>query len=126
MNLRNLMIVNAVLWAINGIGFVLAPAPLLSVLGVTADQYVTWMTQAFGAALIGYAIMNWFARNDTDSEARRAILLANLGFNAIGVVIDLLATLSGVLNALGWSIVALHLLLALAFAYFQFMKRGAA
>ncbi|HKZ80219.1 MAG TPA: hypothetical protein VJ124_18235 [Pyrinomonadaceae bacterium] len=49
-----------------------------------------------------------------------------MGFNAIGVVIDLLATLSSVLNALGWSIVAVHLLFALGFAYFQFMKRSGA
>ena len=122
MNFRNLMIVTAVLWAINGIGFVLVSAPTLSVLGVTADRYVTWMAQAFGAALIGYALMDWLARNTMDSEAKRAILLANLGFNAIGVVIDLLATLSGVLNGLGWSIVGVHLLLALGYAYFLLAK----
>jgi len=33
---------------------------------------------------------------------------------------------AGVANALGWSTVALYLLLALGFAYFQFMKPSTA
>ncbi len=118
MKLNSLMIITAALLAIYGIGFVVAPAPLLSLLGIATDPAVAFVTRAFGAALIGYAVMNWFARNAVDSDARRAIVLADASFNALAIVVNLLGTLSGVLNVLGWSNVVIHLLLAAGFAYF--------
>jgi len=125
MKLNILMIITAALMLFYGMGFVLAPAPLLSLMGLTADRPLMFVTQAFGAALVGYAVVNWFARNDADTESKRAIVLANAIFNAIAVALNLLGTLGGVLNALGWSNVAIHLLLALGFAYFRFIKRRA-
>jgi hypothetical protein len=118
MKVNTLMIITAILLAVYGIGFVIAPAPLLSLMGITADPAVAFITQAFGAALIGYAVMNWFARNAVDSDARQAIVLADASFNALAIVVNLLGTLSGVLNVLGWSNVVIHLLLAAGFAYF--------
>jgi hypothetical protein len=42
--------------------------------------------------------------------------------DTIGFIVALLAQLAGTVNALGWLIVALYLLLALGFGYFQFSK----
>jgi hypothetical protein len=41
---------------------------------------------------------------------------------AVGFVVALLGTLSGVMNVAGWSAVAIYLLLGLGYAYFQFTK----
>jgi len=41
-------------------------------------------------------------------------------------VMAFIGQLAGIANALGWSTVAIYLLLALGFAYFQFMKPGTA
>jgi len=44
-----------------------------SLYGVTGDAPVEFMSQLFGAALIGFAVLTWSARNAADSDARRAI-----------------------------------------------------
>jgi hypothetical protein len=122
MKLSNLMVVTAVVAAVFGIAFVLASGPLMSLYGATLNPAGTLIAQLFGAALIGYAVVNWFARNAKGDEALRAIVLANFLADTVGFIAALLGQLSGVTNALGWSTVAIYLLLALCYAYFQFMK----
>jgi uncharacterized membrane protein len=122
MMLNTLLVVSAAIAAVYGVTFVVASGPLLAIYGITLDKAGTLVAQLFGTALIGYAILNWLARNVTDAEARRAVVWTNLATDAIGFVVILLGQLAGIANALGWSSVAIYLLLALAFAYIQFMQ----
>jgi hypothetical protein len=78
-----------------------------------------------GAALLSFGLLTWAARNASDSEARRAILLALVIGYAAGFVLALIAQIRGVGNVFGWSIVATYLLLALAFGYFRFVRPAA-
>lgn len=126
MKLSTLLVVAAVIGAAFGVAFVVASGPLLSVYGITLDKAGTLVAQLFGALLIGLAVLNWFARNVTDPEARQAIVYGNLVGDVIGFVVILIGQLAGIANAVGWSSVAIYLLLALGFAYVQFMQpRGA-
>lgn len=125
MKLSYLMIVSAVVAVIFGIAFVLASGSLMALYGATLNPAGTVIAQLFGAALIGFAVVNWFARNAKEGEALRAIVLANLVSDTIGFIMALLGQLAGVVNALGWSTVVIYLLLALGFAYFQFMRPSA-
>ena len=83
------------------------------------------MGQYFGSALIAIGLLTGFARNVTDSEAQRAIILAMLISHVIGIIVSVLGTVSGPMNVVGWSAVAIYVLLALGFAYFQFVKPSA-
>lgn len=120
--LGNLLMVAAALGAVFGVGFVVASGPLLSIYGITLDKAGTLVAQLFGAALISLAVLNWFARTVTEPEARRAVVLGNLAGDVVGFVVILLGQLAGIANALGWSNVAIYLLLALGFAYIQFTE----
>ena len=71
------------------------------------------------------ALLTWSARNAGDSDARRAIILCMLVSVSIGIVVSLIAQLTGVLPAFGWSGVAMDVLLALGWGYFQFVKPSA-
>jgi hypothetical protein len=122
MKLGNLFTVNAVIACLFGLGFVFAPAKVLAQYGLTVDAGFGLVAQLFGAALLGYAILTWSARKAGDSDARRAIVLALFVSNAVGFVLALMAQLKGLVNTLGWSTVAIYLVLALGFAYFQFTK----
>jgi hypothetical protein len=122
MKLSNLLVVAAVIGAAFGVAFVVATGPLLSVYGITLDKAGTLVAQLFGALLIGLAVLNWFARNVTDPEARQAVVYGNLVGDVIGFVVILIGQLAGIANAVGWSSVAIYLLLALGFAYVQFMQ----
>jgi hypothetical protein len=120
--LSNLLVVAAAIGAIFGVAFVVASGPLLAIYGITLDKAGTLVAQLFGAALISLAVLNWLARNVTDPAARQAVVLGNLAGDVVGFVVILLGQLAGVANAIGWSNVAIYLLLALGFAYAQFME----
>ncbi|TMF41463.1 MAG: hypothetical protein E6I26_00495 [Chloroflexi bacterium] len=122
MRLSSLLVVAAIVGAAFGVAFVVASGPLLSVYGITLDKAGTLVAQLFGALLIGLAVLNWFARNVTDPEARQAVVYGNLVGDAIGFVVILIGQLAGIANAVGWSSVAIYLLLALGFAYVQVMQ----
>lgn len=118
-----LMTIKAVIVVVFGIGFVLMPATLMSFYGVTLTPGGAMMTQLFGASFILLGWVLWFARNAPGSEVTlRALVMAVVVGDTIGFIVALLAQLSNVTNALGWVTVALYLLLALGFGYFQFVK----
>ena len=80
------------------------------------------MGRLLGVAFVELAAVTWLARNANDSTARRAIVLAFLIGNTVGFVVALIGQLNNVIGVLGWSSVAIHLLLALGYGYFQFVK----
>lgn len=122
MKLNALMTVNAVIAGLFGIAFVVVPAKILAIYGITVNAQFALVGQLFGAALLGYALLTWTARNAAPSDARGAIVLALFMSDAIAFVIALIAQLRNVVNQVGWSTVAIYLLLALGFGYFQFKE----
>ena len=126
MKLNVWMAAKAVVEVIFGIGFVLMPKFMGGTFGMNFDASAALMAQLFGAAFIFGSIVLWLARNvDRDDVACRAILIAVVVSNAIGFIVTLMASLSGVWNAMGWLPVLLYLVFGLAFAYFLFMKPAA-
>jgi len=124
MKLKYWMAAKAIVEVIFGIGFVLLPVALGSLFGMILDPGGALMAQLFGTAFIFGSIVLWLARNLTESDvAARAIIIAVVVSNTIGFIVTLIASLSGVWNALGWLPVALYLVFGLAFAYFLFFKR---
>lgn len=123
MKLGNLLVAGAVVTLIFGLALVLVPGTLLALYGVTVNVQGIFIARLFGAAFLGFTVLNWSARNASDSEVLRGIVLANLIMDVVGFTVTLLGQLAQVANALGWSSVALYLLFSLGFAYFQFMKR---
>ncbi len=81
-----------------------------------------YVAQLFGVSLVGFAFLTWLAKNATDSDARKAIVLALFVSDSVGFIVALIGQLEGVVNSLGWSTVAIYLLLALGFGYFQFAR----
>jgi len=124
MRLRTLLIYNAAVTFPFGIGLVAAPTSLISLYGATLSPAGAVVAQLFGSALIFVGLLCWFARKASESEALRAIVLASFLESTLGFIVALLAQLSGVLNVLGWSNVALYLSLALGYGYFQLVKKS--
>jgi hypothetical protein len=126
MKLSFWMAAKAVVEIIFGIGFVLMPTTVASVFGMDLSPSGALMAQLFGAAFIFGSIVLWLGRNAPISEAAvRGIVTAVVVSNTIGFVVTLLASLSGIWNALGWLPVLLYLVFGLAFAYFLFGKKAA-
>src|SRR5713226_3311076 len=77
MSLRNLLTVAAIIAFAFGLSFALIPAQLTSLYNVALNPGGIFIGQLFGAALIGFGVLNWFARGVKDSQALQAVLLAN-------------------------------------------------
>jgi hypothetical protein len=128
MTLRNFLLVASLLAFAFGLGFVLIPQQLTSLYNIMLEPGGVFVGQLFGAALLGFGVLNWMIRSVRDAQALQVVVLANLLGDGIGFIIALLSQLAGVggVNALGWSTVAVYLVLALGFAYFRFVKPDAA
>jgi hypothetical protein len=117
MTFRTLLVAKAVVCLAFGLLLLLVPVALLSVLGAELGAAGTFTAREYGAALIGALFLMWFAKDVQASDARLAILLYLLVYDAIGVGITVPAVLSGVLNWLGWGIVLVYLFFALGAGY---------
>ena len=122
MKLKNLLVINAIVALVYGIILVLTPELILSLHGLTPGSGEKLMAQFFGETMIAIGLLTWLARDVVDIKARRAIIIAFLISNIIGVIISAIGTVYGVMNVVGWSAVTIYLLLALGYAYFQFSK----
>ena len=122
MKLNVIMVINAVVAVVYGIAFVLVPAQVLSLYGITGGAPVEFMSQLFGAILIGFAVLTWSARNAADSDARRSIVLALFVAFVISFIVALMGALEGFMNPLSWLTVAIYLFFASCFGYFLFAR----
>jgi len=125
MNLKTMLLVNAVVAAIFGIALVIVPGTVCTTYGVPLDAGILYMGQVYGAALVGIAVLCWFAKGAPESEARTAIFRALFAFNVVALVVSVVAQLNHVMNAVGWSAVGIYLVFTLAWAYFLWTKPAA-
>jgi hypothetical protein len=108
MTFRTLLVIKAVVCFVFGVFCLFAPASLLDLLGAPLGAGGMFTAREYGAALIGTLLLTWLAKGVTASDARRAILVDLMVYDAIGAIVTLLAVLSGVLNTLGWGIVVVY------------------
>ena len=120
MNTRIVLTTAAVIALLFAFGLLLMPAFMASLYGMGASPSEVLTARFFGTTLLAIGLVNWFAR-DMDYASLRPILLGNLVGDIVGLLVSAMGTLSGVMNSLGWLSAALYLLLALGFAYLQFM-----
>ena len=120
MKLNTFLSIVGIVAILYGAAFVTIPVALLAQYGITADPRMVLISRLFGAALINLGLLLWFARNTVDSQARKAIVLAGLVGDLVGLVAALQGQLRSLANALGWSTVLIYALFAIGFAYFQF------
>jgi len=125
MKLKTLLVINAILLGLFGLTSLLAPEASATPYGLTLDPLSKHLNQVLGAFFLGLAVLSWMSRKVTDSNALRAILLAFFISYVISMIISIIDILSGLGNALGWSSVAIYLLLLLGFGYYLFVKPSA-
>jgi hypothetical protein len=119
--------ISAIIAIAFGLAFVFAPVQTIATYGPEVNTPAwRYVAQLFGAAMVGYGVMNWLARNTVDSEARHALVVGNLVAMVLGFVLSLIAQLQGVVNSLGWSSVLIYGVLALGFARYAFARRSGA
>ena len=122
MKLPLFMTLAAIAALVFGLGFLLAPAALLSAYGITLDPSFQWVARYLGSAFLGIAAITWLGREASPGPGLRAILVGGLLISITGLVVAILDRLYGPGNALVWLTVAIYLLLTLGFGYFVLVK----
>ena len=101
----------------------LAPGQVLINYGVESSPAVALMSRLFGGTLLAMAVILWSARDFHDQAAVRTVLVACVISDAVNLIVALLATTSGTINALGWTTVLIYLCGALGAGYFLAASR---
>jgi hypothetical protein len=118
MNFKILMMIKAAVNLVLGTLILIVPEFVYGLFGATLNAGGIFAAREYGAAMYGNLMITWFARTAVASPARWAIILGLCVYDAIGVVVTLIALLNGTLNALGWGILLIYLFFAVGFGYY--------
>jgi hypothetical protein len=99
------------------------PANLADLYGITLSDAGLYVGRLYGSAILGLAVLSWFARNAEKSDTRDAVVYAFLVTWIVGFIVVVYGQVTGVVNELGWFNFALFLLFSLGYLYFQFVKK---
>ncbi len=124
MNVRILLILNAVLVALVSLTTLISPTTFLDINGLEITQYTINLIRAYGAIAVGYAVMSWLMRNAQPSAARRAFLIgAGVSYIVFAVVnVVNITALPDLETNIGWVYFGLNVLLGAAFLNFGFRE----
>lgn len=81
MRTNPLLAISAAVYALPGLALLFAPREILAASGAPASAVADWLAQVLGAALLGFAWINWLHRyTRTHGILGRTVLLPNLIF----------------------------------------------
>jgi len=123
MKLRNLYLLNTVISLGFALGFFLLSSFLLKLMGMDVSPATQTLAQLVAVELVVGGVTTYLARDVTDSTATSAINTGNFLAGVLGTIIVLHATLTGIMGWFGWVVTAVYLFIAVAFGYFQFVKK---
>jgi hypothetical protein len=122
MKLRHFFTINIFIAIFFSLTCTLLPRQLFILYGLPLDEAGVWVTRLVGGSILGYATLMGFGRKTSSVESRRAIAIALLVQDTIGLLASIEIQLSGKMGFIGWSNPILYLLLASGYAYFVFVK----
>lgn len=126
MKLRTLLALDAAIFVLLALGFLLGPATMLKFFGLSQGKSEILLAQVIGAALVGFAALAWFARQGADFQGAQGTLAGLISFSAIAFVVLLLGVMAQVTRSgAAWVLVVVFLLSAAGYAYFQFAGQRA-
>ena len=122
MKLKGFLVFKAIISIADGIALLIVPVAYMGMIGVALGVEGAIAARFFGTMLIGMGLICWFSRGGERSTIGN-ILLSLFITDVIGFILALRIQLAGLMNSLGWIVVAVWLILALGLGYFRFLKK---
>ena len=116
--MNTLFLVYLIVEAIFGIGFLFVPGLMMDPMGVTLDETSTTFARLFGSLIISIPVLLFFARKSASIEFKRGVVYCIFIYLLGSTIILLITQIKGLMNAMGWSIVFLHLVFLLWSGYY--------
>ena len=106
-----------------GIGYLLTPAIMLNSIGYSTADDAPLVGQFYGALILGFSIFTFLIRNEEHSSLRQWVfLLFVIDFILLVIIYSALFFL-GTGNLSVWAVTAMHIILALLYAYLYLENR---
>jgi hypothetical protein len=122
MNVRNLYLLNSAVALIFALGMLLVTSSMLALFGLDNTPDTRLLAQFVGVELVVSGLTTLLLRDVTDPRVLSAINFTHMSANALGFVIAINGTFTGLLSGMGWVVALIYAVLGLGFAYFQFFK----
>lgn len=116
MRLNTLLLIAGALALIFGLSFLLVPGAVLPLYGIEPAPATSLMSRFFGVALVNLGLAVYLLRDVREPVARRGLVLAGAVGSAAGLAVATMGQLGGLVNAMGWSTVAIYGLLLVGYA----------
>jgi len=120
----NFLALKAAISLVYGLAFILMPVTIWGLYDMAIDPAGIFLSRFAGGFVIGVALICWYGRTAED-HARQGITLSLFIGDIFVTLAILLAQLSGLWNALGWTNVAIVVFLTGGLGYFRFLKPNA-
>jgi hypothetical protein len=113
MTAKMFLTIGSIFAILYGIGFLLLPGPSIALYGTEPEPHLILLVRYFGSALLGFGVLQWLGKDFRDWEAVRAVMVAIIILNGVGLLVTLSGMVDGLLNSTAWvSIVVYALFLA--------------
>jgi len=118
MNYRLLSTINAILLAVFGIMFLVAPGFALGFFKTETYTATSFLARFFGAVMMLAGAFIWMAKDLTDARAEKTMTIMLLVSSIFGFILTLVGMIGvNVIRANGWILLVIHILFALAYGY---------
>ena len=120
MRLSTLLLIGGLLGLVFGLGFLLAPRPMLTLYGVPTDPSIVLMARFFGTALVQVGLVYFLIRDVGDPKTQRGVVIGSFIGSVCGLVVALTGQFWGLVNQFGWSSVAIYGFLTFGYGSIMF------
>jgi uncharacterized membrane protein YcgQ (UPF0703/DUF1980 family) len=119
MNYKTLFVINAIVVAVFGALFLIAPDLTLTQFGVEKYVPMLYVARVLGSALLMIAIMIWFAKEITDAQTQKNMAIALLTGSVVGFILTVIGVIPsiGVIRQYGWVLLVIYFLFILGYGY---------
>jgi len=108
MTAKTFLTISSIFAIFYGLVFLLLPGPSIAFYGTEPESHLILLMRFFGSTLLAFGVLEWFGRNFRDWEAVRAVLIAVVILNAVGLLVTLGGVAEGLFNSTVWSSVILY------------------
>lgn len=101
-----------------GAEFLLIPETALAQYGIPTEAHNLMQARYFGSTLLGFGLLAWMARGTQEAATQRALLVASVLVNLIGLLLSVWSRTAALQGLLAWLSVAIYGALCFGALYF--------
>ena len=89
MTAKIFLTISSIAATLYGLAFLLLPGPSIAIYGTEPEAHLILLIRYFGSALLAFGVLEWFGKDFRDWDAVRAVLIAVIILNAVGLLVTL-------------------------------------